>query len=101
MDDQKLTGNPYVGSFSKDDKDHVVRAEAPGFAPSTRSVRLMNDATYEFALSAVPTAAPVATAAAAVKDDKTRPGSGPARPGKPATPAKGTTPPALESDPWK
>jgi serine/threonine protein kinase len=100
LDDVKLAGNPYVGSFPRDEKEHQLRAEASGFVPSTRGIRLQTDATYEFALASVP-APPVATA----PPEKPKPAIAAPQPRTPPkTPPTGKTPaavPTLEQDPWK
>ena len=96
LDDQPLPGNPYVARLVRDEREHVLRVEAPGYAPSTRTIRLDGNATHEFALVAVAPQAPPAPAAAPAT---------PASPGaqKPASKAGGKKPtlPALEEEPWK
>jgi serine/threonine-protein kinase len=97
LDDQALPGNPYVGKFARDERPHVLRVEAPGFAPSTRTIRLDGNATHEFALVAVVPPAPPPPAAA---PEKTKAPAAP-RPAGKGEGKKTPTLPALEQEPWK
>jgi serine/threonine-protein kinase len=39
LDDEKLDGNPYRATLSRDDKEHQLRVEAPGRETRTRTIR--------------------------------------------------------------
>jgi serine/threonine-protein kinase len=95
LDDVKLPGNPYVGRQPRDEAhDHVIRAEADGYQPSTRTVRFRNDGSFELALVAVPPPAPTPA-----------PAPRPAAPRRatptPAPRPQPTAAPTLEQDPWR
>jgi eukaryotic-like serine/threonine-protein kinase len=100
LDGNRLPGNPYTGSYSRDDRGHDLRVEAPGFGSSARTIRLDSNATYEVALVAVAPPPPPSASAApekpAVVPPVVPPRAGPKGVGK--TPA---SLPTLEKEPWK
>ncbi|HEU4412724.1 MAG TPA: serine/threonine-protein kinase [Polyangiaceae bacterium] len=50
LDGKALEKNPFAGSFDRDDRVHVLRAEARGFVSRERELSLQRDARVQFAL---------------------------------------------------
>jgi serine/threonine-protein kinase len=50
IDENPVTGNPYAGKFPKGGGMHHIRAEAPGYAPKTRSINFDNNLQVEIVL---------------------------------------------------
>ena len=77
LDGKPLDKNPFSGSFERDDRVHVLRAEAKGFVSREREVVMQRDLRVQFALER--------------EHDHDRPGSGHARPRPPPPPVTGGT----------
>ncbi|HVK71339.1 MAG TPA: serine/threonine-protein kinase [Polyangium sp.] len=60
LDGKELTTNPYVGKFPREDKTHIIKAEAAGFTTRSRDVTFDKDRTIEMVLEQQ-AAAPLAT----------------------------------------
>jgi serine/threonine protein kinase len=93
LDGQRLAGAPPAISLPKDELEHDLRAEAEGFEPETRKLRLTEDVELKLELNAL--AAPVAKPAPAAAG-KRRPTRVPPRT---AAPLKGE--PGGEPEPTK
>ena len=52
LDDEKLPANPFIGTYDKDDKDHVIRVQANGFDAQRMTVKFTNDVTVRVTLVA-------------------------------------------------
>jgi len=50
IDGKELTTNPFVGKFPREDKTHIIKAEAAGFATRSRDVTFDKDRTIEMVL---------------------------------------------------
>jgi serine/threonine protein kinase len=50
--------NPFVGRFTKDDSQHQLRVEAPGYKPKTAQIVFSADVVLDFALERESSAAP-------------------------------------------
>jgi eukaryotic-like serine/threonine-protein kinase len=50
FDGELLPGNPYTAVFNRDDKPHQLRAEADGYTPVTKELRLDRPAAIEITL---------------------------------------------------
>ncbi|WP_170229136.1 serine/threonine-protein kinase [Polyangium fumosum] len=60
LDGKELATNPYVGKFPREDKTHIIKAEAAGFTTRSRDVTFDKDRTIEMVLEQQ-AAAPLAT----------------------------------------
>jgi serine/threonine-protein kinase len=102
LDDVKLSGNPFIGRFPRDNAEHRLRAEAPGFTATNRVLFFQSDQSIEMSLQPVPV--PVAPAAAPPAPEKPKPvTAAPRTTPRGAPPPKGqpAAAPTLEADPWK
>ena len=51
IDDGPLQDNPFIGQFSSDERDHIIRALAPGYPPKQETVKFNDDVSVRFTLS--------------------------------------------------
>jgi hypothetical protein len=78
LDGKALPSNPYIGRIAADDSTHLLRAEAPGYASTTRSFLANREVAIILALAKITEPPPVEVKRVV------RPTSGPA----PVTPTK-------------
>jgi serine/threonine protein kinase len=101
LDGRRLASSPLTLSLPKDDLVHELRAEADGFVPFARQVRLDKDLELQIELSTLVPAAPAAKPTPPVSATKRRPPpsrpKGPVRE-EPAAPVV-TKPGAVDCDP--
>jgi serine/threonine-protein kinase len=76
LDDKLVETNPFEAVYSADGSRHVVRAEADGYAPATREVRLHRDAEVILNLQPLPAAEAEPTAPTAPAQGGGRRGTG-------------------------
>jgi serine/threonine-protein kinase len=51
IDDGPWEDNPYIGSFPRDEKPHVIRAKAEGYSPKEETVTFKDDVSIRISLS--------------------------------------------------
>jgi serine/threonine-protein kinase len=51
IDNGPLQDNPFVGQYEDDGKDHLIRAQAPGYPPNERTVTFKDDISMRFTLA--------------------------------------------------
>jgi serine/threonine-protein kinase len=50
VDDGPALENPFLGRFPRDDREHTIRVEAPGYEPQTRTMRFAEDVDLDLTL---------------------------------------------------
>ncbi|HTV25536.1 MAG TPA: serine/threonine-protein kinase [Polyangiaceae bacterium] len=97
LDGKPLSGAPLSVSLAKDELEHDLRAEAEGYKPLTRKLRISEDHELTLALEASPAATPGKAVSAAL-NGKRRPPPPPARPTPVRTAPTPTREPAGEPE---
>ena len=60
IDGEQLGQSPYAGMFEKDDQQHELKVEAPGYETETRKLRFERDVLIELSLKKTPSGRVVA-----------------------------------------
>jgi serine/threonine-protein kinase len=114
LDGQPLPQNPFAGARPADAKQHVLRAEAPGYEPAEHTLTFDRNLELDLVLKPSPPAASAKAAPAALPGPgRARAPSHPVAPAPAAPPGAASAPPAAapapaktpfeidRTDPWK
>jgi hypothetical protein len=102
LDGQRLAGAPPAISLPKDELEHDLRAEAEGFEPETRKLRLTEDVELKLelnALAAPPVAKPAPNAAGKRRPTRAPPRAAAPLKGEPGGEPEPTKPSAADCNP--